>query len=87
MPKLVAIQLETCHHNTDGVAWYAYYDGPLTEEDSVVKSFARKQEALKLVKDENVGLSVGEWSDSLEEVETGLSRHAGLRRYYAASAR
>lgn len=85
MPKLVAIQLEACHHS-GGLAWYAYYDEEVTE-DFFVEGKEAFRIAYHLLVETGDNERLGDWADSLEEVPTRLSRHAGLRRYYAASAR
>jgi hypothetical protein len=80
MPKLVAVQLETCHANTDGTAWYAYLDGPTTlwaEMLLEIEEAAKKDGA-------PLGVEIDE--DSIEEVPNSLSRHTGLKRYYVGAA-
>lgn len=77
MAQLITVTLETCHANTDGVAWYAYFEGEPTEDEL---DAAFEDESLV----ENVPL--GHEEDEAEEVPNRLSKHAGLRRYCVAAA-
>lgn len=78
MAKLICVQLETCHANQDGVAWYAYYEGEPTPEELL---HAFDDESLV----EKCGLGrLGE--DRSEEVPNLLSERAGLRRYFVDAA-
>jgi hypothetical protein len=80
MVKLVAVQLETCHANTDGTAWYAYLTEPTTLWDELfeeIEDAAEKDGA-------PVGIEIEE--NDIEEVPNALSRHAGLRRFYVGAA-
>lgn len=78
MSKLVAVQLETCHANSDGSAWYAYLDGEFTEEQFNDRSFRR--EVRELIKENGAPLRFE--FDGLEEVPNRLSKATNLRRYY-----
>ena len=42
MPKLIAVQLETCHTDHDGSAWYAYYTAPTADFDKQEVAAMRK---------------------------------------------
>lgn len=87
---LVSIQLETCHANSDGTAWYAYIKGvtePGTNE--VVRP------TIRLVKSLMQGVEVSDYdqaplgfnlSDAIEEVPNHLSKHTGLWRFYVGEA-
>jgi hypothetical protein len=89
MAKLIAVQLETCHHNTDGTAWYAYYDGELDtaslfEDDALIEAWTTEIGAAAKKDGAPLGL---EFVDSgQEEAPNALSEHAGLRRYLVALA-
>lgn len=74
MAKLIYVQLETCHANTDGVAWYAYFEGEPTEEE-LDTCFDNDD----LV--EKAPLGRLDEGDPKEEVPNPLSRATGLRRY------
>ena len=77
MAKLIYVQLETCHDNTDGVAWYAYWEGRPTEEQ-LLASF----DDGSLVGGGPLG-----WDGvHPEEVPNPLSRHAGLTRWFLSQA-
>ncbi len=92
-PKLVAVQLETCHANTDGTAWYGYF----TAKIASVKPY--RAEIRRKAKRDGAPLGV-DFDDAYEEsdgldlrkdgkaelVQNALSRHAGLFRYYVAGA-
>lgn len=75
--KLVAVQLETCHANNDATAWYAYYDGPAGDFDRTAIERAAEKDGAPLNCD---------FDNDPEEAPNALSRHAGLRRYWVASA-
>jgi hypothetical protein len=78
--KLVCVQLETCHANHDGTAWYAYFDGkPKDVEDG---AWSREIEKLAKKDGAPLGIEVGDY----EEVPTALSKHTGLLRYYVGAA-
>ena len=77
MAQLITVRLETCHANSDGVAWYAYYEGQPTD-DELEDAFADRS----LVEEGNLGWEEGDQ----EEVPNRLSEHAGLQRYYVAMA-
>jgi hypothetical protein len=85
MANLVAVQLETCHANTDGCGWYAYFDG---EPDVITlrKSKSFRKQVLKAVKDNGAPLGLLNDDDFEtvldEEVPNDLSRHTGLKRWY-----
>jgi hypothetical protein len=77
--RLLAVQLETCHANSDGTAWYAYFNAeqPKPPSGTVLVVAAKKDGApLSLVHNRS------EW----EEVPNALSEAANLRRYYAGAA-
>lgn len=77
--NLIAVQLETCHANSDGSAWYAYFRTEPTEaelSDGRAFTEAAKKDGGPL------GLELSE----AEEVPNDLSKAAGFRRYYVASA-
>jgi hypothetical protein len=81
--KLVAVQLETCHANTDGSAWYGYFDGPVSlDDDDLGDALERELEEAVEKSDAPLGIEVGDW----EEVPSALSKYAGLRRYYVGAA-
>ncbi len=86
MPKLVAVQLETCHANSDGTAWYGYFTGPVEfeEEDTLPadESVIEEVEAAVEKSSDPLSIEVEDW----EEVPNALSRHTGLRRYYVGAA-
>lgn len=88
MARLIAVQLETCHHNTDGTAWYAYYDGEpdwsLFVVDALVGSW--KDEVRAAAKKDGAPLSPVFDGVGQEEAPNALSKHAGLRRYLVALA-
>jgi hypothetical protein len=78
--KLISIQLETNHHNSSSVAWYAYFKG----EQALPPSEAFIEAAMNSTKED---LSLDEYDpSSWEEVPTTLSRSSGLRRYYVGGA-
>ena len=88
MPKLIAVQAETCHHNADAIAWYAYYDAEpdwsFTEDDGLVSAWKAEIEAAAAKDGAPMGL---EFEDSgQDEAPNALSEHAGLRRYLVALA-
>ena len=76
--RLVAVQLETCHANTDGSAWYAYFDGQPTNEDIAL---ARTDTSVR----DKCCLGL-EGEDETEEVPNHLSNYTGLRRFYVGTA-
>ena len=82
--RLVALQLETCHANTNGTAWYAYVEGEGTpsQAQSLAGEAYQGHDADRV---ENAPLSA-EFVADPEEVPNALSRHTGLRRYYVAAA-
>ncbi len=77
MAQLIAVQLETCHANTDGTAWYAYYDGLPSHFDETELAAASKTDGAPL------GI---EFDTGFEEVPSGLSDFANLRRFFVGSA-
>lgn len=79
--KLVAVQLETCHANTDGTAWYAYFTGEFPENN-----FQILKEIEKAAKQDGAPLGIEIEEDSVEEVPTSLSKFAALKRYYVGAA-
>jgi hypothetical protein len=82
--KFIAVQLESCHANTDGDAWYLYVEGSLVDYVDEVGSEALSTEIEDLV--EQVGAPLGIEVEDFEEVPTPLSKHTGLRRYYVGAA-
>ncbi len=85
--KLVAVQLETCHHNTDGTAWYAYYDGEpelVFETDEAMTAWQEEVEAAAKKDRAPLGLTFEDAGQ--DEAPNALSEHAGLRRYLVALA-
>lgn len=79
MVKLIYVQLETCHANPDGVAWYAYFDGPPTVED-LESAFDDESKV------EQGSLGRLDFDEGPEEVSSPLSQAAGFRRYYVSAA-
>jgi hypothetical protein len=77
---LVVVQLETCHANTDGSAWYAYFDREPTLQD--------KLDCLNdKSKVEDGGCLGAELEpDSFEFVPNIMSKALGLYRYYVGAA-
>ena len=94
MAKLIYVQLETCHDNTDGVAWYAYWEGRPTEEQLLAAWYAywegRPTEEQLLASFDDGSLVGGGplgWDGvHPEEVPNPLSRHAGLTRWFLSQA-
>ncbi len=80
---LVAVRLETCHANTDGTAWYAYFDGVDLADLQTRSSFWRKIMRAAAKAD---GAPLGVDFEEPEEVPNELSKHAGLKRYYVGGA-
>lgn len=80
MAKLIAVQLETCHANTDGTAWYAYFDGEVGDLERF------KAEIRKMAKEDGAPLMVSFEDGCLEEVPSALSKATNLRRYFVAAA-
>jgi hypothetical protein len=77
--KPIAVQLETCHANHDGTAWYAYYPAegdPDTSLDVV--------QALSEADGAPLGLE-REYGEP-EQVDSRLSLAAGLRRFWVGGA-
>jgi len=76
--KLVYVQLETNHANTDSVAWYAYFVGaPSEEELANCLDYEDVRESAPLG---------AEPCEDPEEVPNLLSKHTGLRRFFVANA-
>ena len=78
------MKLETCHANSDGVAWYAYFEGDPTEDELTVEAVFEDEEVRE-------GGPLGwdsedEYDTEAEEVPDRLSKHAGLRRYFVSPA-
>lgn len=70
--KLIAVQLETCHNDHDGSAWYAYYTAPTADFDvNELRAAAKKD-----------GAPLGFESDAAELVPNALSEATRLCRYY-----
>ena len=86
MARLIWTQLETCHANTDGVAWYAYFEGEPTQEELTVQTvFTDENESVR----ESAPLgwdSQDEYETEPEEVSNPLSKHGNLRRYFVSPA-
>jgi hypothetical protein len=81
MVKLIAVQLETCHHNNDGTAWYGYFDGEIDNVEPY------KEEIRQKAKSDGAPLGCDfENDEELEPVPNLLSKHTGLFRYYVAGA-
>jgi hypothetical protein len=81
--KIVAVQLETGHANSDGTAWYAYCNGTLSVDELGVDAFEDLVGGLAKADGAPLGL---EFDNSPEEVPNLLSNATGLRRYWVASA-
>ena len=79
MAKLIYVQLETCHDNSDGVAWYAYFEGT-PSEDELESCFEDESK----VRSEQLGRF--DYGDLPEEVPSPLSVATGLKRYYVGGA-
>jgi len=82
--KLISVELETCHANPDGTAWYAYVEGTIEELEeecgrasleATFKHYAKANGA-------PLGLEPEDW----EEVPNRLSKHTKLKRYYVGAA-
>lgn len=87
MPKLIAVQAETCHHNPDGIAWYAYYDGEpelVFGTDEAESAF--KAEIGSAAKKDGAPMGLEFEDAGQDEAPNALSEHAGLRRYLVALA-
>lgn len=82
-PRLFSVELETCHANSDGVAWYAYVEnGVLDFADPAVE-----KEVRAAIKSNSAPLGVDEYQGAdAKEVPNKLSAKGGLRRFYVASA-
>ena len=80
MANLICVQLETCHHNRDACAWYAYFDDVPTKQDH--------QDVFNDLTKIVDGGCLGESGDlsGPDEDPTALSRYAKLRRFYVADA-
>jgi hypothetical protein len=78
MANLICVKLETCHANTDGTAWYAYFDDiPTQEEINICFDDPTKRD------DEGLGLDS---LDGPELVPNVLSKHFNIFRYYIGTA-
>jgi len=82
--KIIAVQLEPCHANTDGSAWYAYVEGSLDDMASDLGKDGVTLDLEDLVK--KTGLPLGIDCTDWEEVPNDLSRYARLKRYYVGGA-
>lgn len=87
--KLIAVQLETCHHNKDATAWYAYYEGELdtealTGDDALAEEW--KKEVREAAKKDGAPLGLQFEDSGQDEVPSPLSEAAGLYRYLVALA-
>lgn len=83
MTKIVALRLETCHANPDGVAWYAYVEGdePPSFDAGELRRLANEDTG-------PLGIETfGETGDKPEEVgvDEAITR-PGLRRFWVGSA-
>ncbi len=78
MVKIICVRLEVCHANTDGSAWYAYFEGQEPTPEDIEE--ARTSHTAR----ETCGLGLE--ADGPEEVPNTLSEYAGLRRYYVGYA-
>ena len=89
MANLIAVQLETNHFNSDGCAWYAYFDGE-PDVQALRADPVFQAEVRRLVNENGAPLGLLNDSDFNvvldEEAPTDLSHHAGLRRYYLDGA-
>lgn len=85
--KLIAVQLETCHHNKDATAWYAYYEGEpdLAFEDDA-EAEAWKKDVREAAKKDGAPLGLQFEDSGQDEVPSDLSEAAGLHRYLVALA-
>jgi hypothetical protein len=83
MAKLIWVQLETCHANRDGTAWYAYFEGEPTEAELEVGAVFADRD---LVEEAPLGWDDEDEYNVPEEVPNPLAEYAGLRRYYVAGA-
>jgi hypothetical protein len=82
--KIIAVQLEACHANPDGSAWYAYCDGPLEDLTPLIGEDGIAAEIEDLVGKSGVPLGID--CEDWDEVPSELSKHANLRRYYVGAA-
>ena len=82
--KIIAVQLEPCHANTDGSAWYVYVEGLLSDLFDNLGVAGVEAELEDLVKESGVplGIEFAHW----EEAPTALSQYARLQRYYVGAA-
>lgn len=80
MANLIYVNLEVCHANTDGSAWYAYFDGKPSYEDI---QQAQTDESLRAKAP--LGLEADVLGEG-EEAPTPLSEHAGMHRFYVGGA-
>ena len=80
---LVSLKLETCHANSDGVAWYAYTHGVLTDTQELEALY---EDDTAVFECDGGALGVDEWEKVPTEVPNALTRATGLRRWYVASA-
>ena len=95
---LIYIQLETCHANPDGSAWYAYFDDDEISPDEIKRQVlgAYNNKSEKYENYDNSGpLSLINLDDpdgdpinldDIEEVPSPLSRAAGFKRFYIGDA-
>ncbi len=83
MATLIAVQLETSHANAGGTAWYAYLEHAA---DGACEAVLAGRHALRAAARQD-GAPLGlEFDGPPVEVPSALSRRAGLRRYWVASA-
>ncbi len=88
MPKLVAVQLETNDHNTDGVAWFAYVEGKTTSKQAqaLAERAYDDEESPEFEELISGGALGADFSCDPEELPNALSKYAKLRRFYVAHA-
>lgn len=72
---LICVQLETCHANKDGTAWYAYFAGDPSFDAGELAAVAGRD-----------GAPLGFEAETPVEVPNDLSEYAGLRRFYVGFA-
>lgn len=85
--KLIHVQLEVCHANSDGVSWYGYFrnlpTGPYIDQPDQTLLDECAARAATHRNGGSIELSqVGE----TEEVPTEITKETGLRRFYVGQA-
>lgn len=78
--KLVCVQLETCDDNTDGVAFYGYFEGKPARKDL--------RAAVKACEKVPGPLGPADWTgpSDWKEEPNRLSEATGLKRWYVSAA-